>query len=233
MTAAVRRWAIVPAAGRGARFGSRTPKQYTRLNGRPMLSWTLRALLAERSITGIMVALSPGDRRFVRLPESRDPRVQTCIGGAQREDSVRASLAALGGNAQDADWVLVHDAARPCLARPDLRRLLSELSQDPVGGLLAVPVSDTLKAADDAGRARRTVPRDGLWRALTPQMFRYGLLSRALALCAERARPVTDEASAVEAIGLRPRLVTGRNDNIKVTSREDAALAASILRRGG
>jgi 2-C-methyl-D-erythritol 4-phosphate cytidylyltransferase len=232
MTAAVRRWAIVPAAGRGARFGGRTPKQYTRLNGRPMLSWTLQALLAERSLAGVMVALSPGDRRFGRLPEARDPRVRTCPGGAQREDSVRAALAALDGTARDSDWVLVHDAARPCLRKSDLRRLLDEVGNDPVGGLLAVPVSDTLKAGDGAGRARRTVARDGLWRALTPQMFRYGLLSRALTLCLERARAVTDEASAIEAMGLQPRLVRGHNDNIKVTNAEDAALAAAVLKLG-
>ena len=233
MIAAVRRWAIVPAAGRGSRFGSRTPKQYVRLNGQPMLSWTLAALLGERSIDGVMVALSPGDRRFARLAQARDARVLRCEGGARREDSVRAALAALGAVAGDADWVLVHDAARPCLRRSDLRLLLDELRNDPVGGLLAVPVSDTLKSADAGGRAAHTVPRESLWRAQTPQMFRYGLLSRALALCIERERAVTDEASAIEAIGLRPRLVRGRSDNIKVTSAEDAVLAAAILKRGG
>jgi 2-C-methyl-D-erythritol 4-phosphate cytidylyltransferase len=128
--------------------------------------------------------------------------------------------------------VLVHDAARPCLRRSDLQTLLREVGDDPVGGLLAAPVSDTLKAADATGRAARTVERDGLWRALTPQMFRYGLLRRALALCAARQRAVTDEASAIEAIGLRPRLVRGNNDNIKVTSAEDAALAVAILELG-
>jgi 2-C-methyl-D-erythritol 4-phosphate cytidylyltransferase len=233
MTAAVRRWAIVPAAGRGQRFGGRVPKQYTPLSGRPMLSWTLHALLAEPSIRGVMVALAPGDRRWTRIPESRDARVRSCLGGAQREASVRLALDALQDRARDADWVLVHDAARPCLRRSDLQTLLREVGDDPVGGLLAAPVSDTLKAADATGRAARTVERDGLWRALTPQMFRYGLLRRALALCAERQRAVTDEASAIEAIGLRPRLVRGNNDNIKVTSAEDAALAVAILELGG
>ncbi len=230
MTAAVRRWAVVPAAGRGTRFGARTPKQYTPLLGRPMLSWTLRALLSERSIAGVMVALAPGDRRWSRLPEARDPRVVTCTGGEQREDSVRRALDALADRVGVADWVLVHDAARPCLQRSDLRRLFEALDDDAVGGLLAAPVSDTLKADDGAGRVARTVPREGAWRALTPQMFRYGVLCRALALCRERARAVTDEASAVEAVGLRPRLVPGRGDNLKVTNAEDAALAAAILR---
>jgi 2-C-methyl-D-erythritol 4-phosphate cytidylyltransferase len=229
MTSAVRRWAIVPAAGRGDRFGGRLPKQYTPLRGQPMLSWTLRALLAERSISGVVVALAEGDRRWRRLPESRDPRVRACTGGARREISVAKALVSLEDRAQEADWVLVHDAARPCLRHEDLTALFQQLGDDPVGGLLATAVSDTLKAQDADGRARRTVDREGLWRALTPQMFRYGLLRRALALCLERERVVTDEASAIEALGLRPRLVRGHADNIKVTNAEDAALAEAIL----
>jgi 2-C-methyl-D-erythritol 4-phosphate cytidylyltransferase len=232
MNAAVRRWAIVPAAGRGQRFGSRTPKQYTPLLGRPMLSWALQALLVDRSIDGIVVALAPGDRRWRTIPEAKDARVRSCLGGAQREASVRNGLEALRDRARDSDWVLVHDAARPCLRKSDLQALVREIGDDPVGGLLAVPASDTLKVSDEAGRAVRTVPRDLLWRALTPQMFRYGLLRRALGLCLERDRVVTDEASAIEAIGLRPRLVRGRNDNIKVTSAEDATLAALLLGLG-
>jgi 2-C-methyl-D-erythritol 4-phosphate cytidylyltransferase len=197
-----------------------------------MLSWSLRALLVESSIRGVMVALAPHDRRWSRLAEARDARVRSCIGGERREGSVRLALEALEGVARDTDWVLVHDAARPCLRRTDLTSLLRAVGDDPVGGLLAVPVSDTLKSADGLGRSVRTVARDALWRALTPQMFRYGLLKRALALCLERERPVTDEASAIEALGLRPRLVRGHNDNIKVTSAEDASLAAAILDRG-
>lgn len=229
MRAAACRWAIVPAAGRGDRFGGSTPKQYVNLRGQPMLSWTLRALLADKSITGVVVALAAGDRRWARLPEARNARVTSCGGGARRELSVSVALEALAGRARDSDWVLVHDAARPCLRREDLTQLFDELNDDPVGGLLATPVSDTLKADDAEGRVRRTVERDGLWRALTPQMFRYGLLRRALRLCLERERTVTDEASAIEALGLRPRLVRGHGDNIKVTSAEDAALAAAIL----
>jgi 2-C-methyl-D-erythritol 4-phosphate cytidylyltransferase len=229
MKAAVRRWAIVPAAGRGDRFGGRTPKQYTALGGQPMLSWTLRALLAEPSITAIVVALAEGDRRWKRLPEAGNARVGSCTGGPRREVSVSRALAALGDRARDSDWVLVHDAARPCLHHDDLEVLFLQLGDDPVGGLLAAPVSDTLKAEDSRGRVLRTVDRDGLWRALTPQMFRYGVLKRALAMCLERSRAVTDESSAIEALGLRPQLVRGRADNIKVTSAEDAALAAVIL----
>ena len=227
-----RLFAIVPAAGRGERFGGRHPKQYAALLGRPVLSWSLGALLAVRSVRTVVVALSEGDRRFARLPEARDPRVRTCRGGARRELSVANALEALHGEARDEDWVMVHDAARPCLHPSDVRQLVAALQGDPVGGLLALPVGDTLKSAGRDGRCDRTVPREGLWRALTPQMFRYGVLRRALKLNLERERVVTDEASAVEALGLRPRLVTGRTDNIKITLPGDRGLAAAILQAG-
>jgi 2-C-methyl-D-erythritol 4-phosphate cytidylyltransferase len=226
-----RRWAIVPAAGHGSRFGAGLPKQYVAVLGRPLLSWTLSALLVEPRIEGIVVALALGDRHWRDLPEAHDPRVRHCAGGARRELSVANGLDALAGNASDTDWVLVHDAARPCLRPEDLDRLLTELADDPVGGLLAAPVGDTLKRADASGRALETVPRADLWRAYTPQMFRFGLLRRALRLCIERGRAVTDEAAAFESLGLRPRLVAGRTDNLKVTSPADAALAEAILRQ--
>ena len=229
MRRGARRWAVVPAAGRGERFGGSRPKQYVPLLGRPVLSWSLAALLAEPSISGVVVALAPGDRRFARLPEARDPRVRRCAGGARRELSVANALAALEGEARDHDWVLVHDAARPCLHRDDLRALLDVVGEDAVGGLLALPLSDTLKVADARGCSARTLPREGVWRALTPQMIRYGVLRRALALSIERGRTVTDEAAAVEALGMRPRLVAGRADNIKVTLPGDRAMAAAIL----
>lgn len=229
-----RLFAVVPAAGRGERFGARRPKQYAELLGRPVLGWSLGALLAHAPIRLVVVALAEGDRRFARLPEARDPRVRTCRGGARRELSVANALDALADEAREEDWVLVHDAARPCLHPADLRRLVDGLRGDAVGGLLALPVTDTLKAAGRSDQVERTVPREGLWRALTPQIFRYGLLRRALRLSVERERAVTDEASAVEALGLRPRLVPGRPDNIKVTLQEDRGLAAAILaaRRG-
>ena len=229
MNRRARRWAVVAAAGRGERFGHREPKQYARLGGRPVLSWSLGALLEESSITAIVVALAPGDRRFPRLAESRSPRVRSCEGGARRELSVANALRALEPEARDTDWVLVHDAARPCLRRSDVRVLIEALADDPVGGLLAVPLGDTLKAESADGRCERTVPREGLWRALTPQMFRYGVLRRALALSIDRERSVTDEAAAVELLGLRPRLVRGRGDNLKVTHPEDLVLAGAIL----
>jgi len=232
MSGRARRWAVVVAAGRGERFGGSTPKQYARLLGRPVLSWSLAALLASPAIDGIVVALAPGDRRWKRLAESRDPRVRTCAGGDRREASVSNALVALQAQARDGDWVIVHDAARPCLRRQDLDALIAATRNDAVGGLLAVPVADTLKADDGHGRSLRTADRSGLWRALTPQMFRYGLLRRALAMCLERERGVTDEASAIEALGLRPRLVPGRADNIKLTTPADIGLAEAILRAG-
>jgi 2-C-methyl-D-erythritol 4-phosphate cytidylyltransferase len=232
MSGRARRWAVVVAAGRGERFGGSAPKQYTPLLGRPALAWSLAALLASPAVDGVVVALAPGDKRWKRLPESRDPRVQTCVGGDRREASVANALAALAPQARDGDWVIVHDAARPCLTREDLDALIHATRRDAVGGLLAVPVPDTLKADDGGGRSARTVDRSGLWRALTPQMFRYGLLRRALALCIERERGITDEASAVEALGLKPRLVPGRADNIKLTTPADRVLVEAILRAG-
>lgn len=233
MSRSVRRWAVVAAAGRGERFGGRRPKQYAPLLGRPVLSWTLRALLAEPAIDGVMVAIAQDDRRFARLAEADDPRVRSCAGGARRELSVAAALRALEPELRDHDWVLVHDAARPCLQRADLRELVSGVGDDAVGGLLAVPLGDTLKAASEDRRCERTVPREGLWRALTPQMFRYGVLRRALTLCLDRERSVTDESTAVELLGLRPKLIAGRSDNLKVTRPEDLALAAAVLREAG
>jgi 2-C-methyl-D-erythritol 4-phosphate cytidylyltransferase len=232
VTLAVRRWAIVPAAGQGSRFGAALPKQYTALLGRPILSWTLAALLAEPGIDGIVVALAQGDTHWQGVPEFLDPRVRRCTGGARREHSVVNGLDALGAEARGMDWVLVHDAARPCLRRRDLELLFAALDADAVGGLLALPVSDTLKRDAGDQRVGQTVAREGLWRALTPQMFRYGLLLRALRLCLERDRPVTDEASAIESLGLQPWLVRGGAGNVKVTNPEDAALAEAILRAG-
>src|SRR5690606_4306112 len=156
----------------GERFGGRIPKQYAMLHGRPVIAWSVAALLAERSIARVLVVLAKGDRRWRSIAESRDPRVSTCAGGERREHSVANALAALAGVARERDWVIVHDAARPCLRREDLRSLLAATRADPVGGLLAVPVSDTLKKLGAGGRSERTVSRDGLWRALTPQVFR-------------------------------------------------------------
>ncbi|MFO1407203.1 MAG: 2-C-methyl-D-erythritol 4-phosphate cytidylyltransferase [Steroidobacteraceae bacterium] len=232
MTRRTRRWAVVAAAGRGERYGGRLPKQYEPLLGRPVLSWSISALLGSRALDGLCVALAPGDRRFSTLPEARDPRVVTCVGGDRREASVARALDALESSAGHDDWVLVHDAARPCLRTEDVERLLDAVRDDPVGGLLAARVADTIKVDDGRGRAARTADRSSLWRALTPQAFRYGMLRRALALCRERDRPVTDEASAIEALGLKPLLVEGRPDNLKITTPADRLAAEAVLGAG-
>lgn len=229
MPIAQRLWVMIPAAGVGRRMSAALPKQYLPLAGRTVLEWSLAPFLANASISGIVVGHASDDPHIGALV--RDARIRTCVGGAERADTVLRGLDAL--EADDNDWVLVHDAARPCLHADDLSRLIAELSSDEVGGLLACPVSDTLKSADAQGRVAATVPRDHLWRALTPQMFRYGLLRRALPHARERGLTVTDESSAVEALGHRPKLVAGRADNIKITVPEDLAHAEHILRARG
>ena len=223
-----RYFAIVPAAGTGARFGADRPKQYLDLLGRPLIYHTLAALTAHPAIERVWVVLSPDDSEWARhdwLPLG--PKLETVrCGGATRAESVHNGLRAASMAASDDDWILVHDAARPCLSQASLDRLIAELTPDPVGGILAVPVADTLKRADAAGRVAATEPRDGLWQAQTPQMFRYGLLQHALETC----REVTDEAGAVEALGHAPRLVPGDTMNLKVTYPADLAVAAMILR---
>lgn len=222
-----RHFAIVPAAGSGSRFGSRKPKQYLGLLGRPLLHHTLAALVDCPEIDRVWVVLSPEDGEWDGYDWSGlGPKLETLrCGGATRADSVRNGLRAAAMVASDDDWILVHDAARPCLSREMLAALLGELADDQVGGLLAVPVADTLKRADGERRVAATEPRDGLWQAQTPQMFRYGLLARVL------VEPLasTDEASAVEAAGFRPKLVQGDASNLKVTYPVDLRLAELIL----
>ena len=223
-----RHYAIVPAAGSGSRFGAGKPKQYLSLLGRPLIYHTLAALAACPAIDRVWVILAPDDAEWDRHDWSQlGPKLETLrCGGATRADSVGNGLQAAAMVAADDDWILVHDAARPCINNEMLAALFAELADDPVGGILAVPVADTLKRADAAQRVAATEPRDGLWQAQTPQMFRYGLLRAAL----EKCREVTDEAGAVEAMGLQPKLVRCDATNLKVTYPADLALAAMILR---
>ena len=223
-----RYFAIVPAAGSGSRFGASKPKQYLDLLGRPLIYHTLAALVAAPEIERVWVVLSPDDQEWGRHDwQGLGPKLETVrCGGETRAASVSNGLQAAAMVAADDDWVLVHDAARPCLDQQMLGALFATLENDSVGGVLAVPVADTLKRADAAGRVAATEPRDGLWQAQTPQMFRYRLLRDALAACAA----VTDEAGAVEAMGLAPRLVAGDTTNLKVTYPADLGLAAMILR---
>lgn len=226
-------WLIVPAAGIGQRMQSAVPKQYLTLKDRFVMDVTLSRLLAACSWEGCVVPLHPDDRWWPRSESASDSRIETCNGGAERVDSVIAALRYLKGHAGKDDWVLVHDVARPCIHRDDLLRLRAELADGTTGGLLAAPVSDTIKqVVPGAGYVSGTVDRRQLWRAFTPQMFRYGDLLQALEQGArDQPGAITDEASAMELAGFQPRVVAGRTDNIKITVPEDLALAEFILTR--
>jgi 2-C-methyl-D-erythritol 4-phosphate cytidylyltransferase len=220
---------LVAAAGGGTRFGTATPKQYAPLGGQPVILRTLARLRA-MSPDAIVVALAPDDRDYERIPERpADAQVLRC-GGDTRARTVAQAVEALAADYDDLDWIAVHDAARPCVPVEALARLVGTLRDDDVGGLLAVPVGDTLKRGEayaDAPRVEATVPRSGLWQAQTPQMFRLGVLRRAFARA--DAMQCTDESQAVEALGLAPRLVRGSAANLKITFPEDLALASAIL----
>ncbi|MBC3466011.1 2-C-methyl-D-erythritol 4-phosphate cytidylyltransferase [Pseudomonas sp. RW10S2] len=215
-------WAVIPAAGIGARMAADRPKQYLQLGRQTILEHSLDCFLDHPTLKGVVVSVAEDDPYWPGLRCASDPRIQRAAGGRERADSVLNALLLLHAQgAADDDWVLVHDAARPNLTRSDLDKLLSELADDPVGGLLAVPARDTLKRADATGRVSSTVDRSTVWQAYTPQMFRLGMLHRALAECLVADVAVTDESSAIEWAGHAPRLIEGRSDNIKVTRPED------------
>ncbi|MCQ4348471.1 2-C-methyl-D-erythritol 4-phosphate cytidylyltransferase [Pseudomonas stutzeri] len=215
-------WAVIPAAGVGARMRADRPKQYLRLGERTVLEHTLDCFLGHPALRGLVVCLAEDDPWWPTLACARDPRVQRAPGGCERADSVLGGLLHLRGlGAGEDDWVLVHDAARPNLSRQDLDLLLGELAEDPVGGLLGVPARDTLKRAGKDGRVCETVDRSVIWQAYTPQMFRLGQLHRCLADALVSRVAITDEASALEWGGFAPRLIEGRADNLKITRPED------------
>jgi 2-C-methyl-D-erythritol 4-phosphate cytidylyltransferase len=215
-------WAVIPAAGIGSRMRADRPKQYLQLGGRTLLEHTLQCFLDHPRLRRLVVCLAPGDSYWETLPCAADPRIVRAAGGDERADSVLRGLRCLQGlGAAAADWVLVHDAARPNLARQDLDGLLRALRTDPVGGLLAVPARDTLKRVGEDGRVAETIDRARVWQAYTPQMFRLGALQQALLDACSAGAAVTDEASAMEWAGHAPRLVEGRADNLKVTRPED------------
>lgn len=215
-------WVVIPAAGIGSRMRADRPKQYLQLAGRSILEHTLDCFLDHPQLKGLVLCLAADDPYWPALPGALDPRIQRVEGGAERADSVlNGLLQLLELGAQEGDWVLVHDAARPNLARADLDLLLAELADDPVGGLLAVPARDTLKRAGADGRVLETVDRSVIWQAFTPQMFHFAALHRALADALVAGVAVTDEASALEWAGLAPRLIEGRADNLKITRPED------------
>lgn len=228
-TDGVRLWAVVPAAGKGARMGADRPKQYLELAGRTVLEHTLRRLLDEPRISGIVVPMAADDTFGRAIIDSLGPRVVATLGGAERCHSVLNGLDALPDAADD-DWALVHDAARPCLRPGDLATLIAQLADSHCGGILAVPVRDTLKRCTVDGAIEHTVDRNRLWHALTPQMFRLSVLRNALRAALADARLVTDEAQAIELAGFVPRVVEGHADNIKITRPEDLPLADYYLR---
>ncbi len=222
-------FALVPAAGSGARMGAALPKQYLALAGRPLLYHTLKQLCACAEIERVFVVLAAGDRFFAQQDwQPFADRIEPLYcGGAARAVSVFNGLLAVRDLLAADDWMLVHDAVRPCLPADALQRLIDTLRNDAVGGLLALPVVDTLKRADAAGLVMQTEPRESLWQAQTPQMFRYRALLEALR--AFDPALATDEASAIEHLGQRPRLVNGDTRNLKVTYPHDLELAALIL----
>jgi 2-C-methyl-D-erythritol 4-phosphate cytidylyltransferase / 2-C-methyl-D-erythritol 2,4-cyclodiphosphate synthase len=235
-----RLWAIVPAAGRGERFASSAqhhlPKQYTPILGSTVLEWSLRALLVEPRIHAIVVVLAAGDTHWPSVSARlNSPKLLTAIGGAQRQDSVINGLEFLAALAADDDWILVHDAARPCLSPGDIGALADALehqsgsgASQAGGAVLAAPIVDTVKRDSPSGV--ETIDRTGLWRALTPQVFTFAQLRRALQEAARAGAAVTDEAQAMERIGVRAVLVRGSPFNIKVTRAEDLSVAAAILK---
>ena len=225
-------FALIPAAGSGTRLAAASPKQYLVLAGKPMLWHAIRALCVPQ-VAAVFVVLGANDEQFARHDwDAFAGKLHPLYcGGETRRDSVLNALVAVGGTVNADDWMLVHDAARPCLPAADLRRLLEEGAGDAIGAILALPVAETVKTAgkDEAGvqRIAATQDRSQLWLAQTPQMFRAGLLTQALS----RAASATDEAAAVEQLGLRPRLVLGSRQNLKVTYPEDVAIAEAILAR--
>ncbi|PNK65268.1 MULTISPECIES: 2-C-methyl-D-erythritol 4-phosphate cytidylyltransferase [Pantoea] len=218
--------AVVPAAGIGSRMQATCPKQYLTIGQQTLLEHSIARLFSHPAIKQVIVALSPDDAQFASLPLARDPRVLSVTGGETRAESVLAGLRA----AQGAGWVLVHDAARPCLHPDDLARLLQVRETSRVGGILAAPVRDTMKRGEPGVAAvAHTVEREDLWHALTPQFFPHQLLTACLTRALAEGATITDEASALEYCGYHPLLVSGRSDNIKVTRPEDLALAAFYL----
>ncbi len=225
------RWAVIPAAGKGRRMGAEVPKQYLSLGGRMVIDHTVERLLLHPALDGVYVALDEQDRLWDASAFASHPDLIRVKGGQERALSVLNALQALSEHASPGDWVLVHDAARPCVRREDIDRLIRVAESHSVGAVLGSALHDTIKRTDSAGCIQTTVDRTGLWRAFTPQMFRLGKLMDALAGALEAGVLVTDEASALEWSGERPQMVQGHLDNIKITQPGDLQLASFFLER--
>lgn len=222
-------WAVVPAAGFGTRMQAAAAKQYLALLGKTVLDHTLTRLTTYACFEKTVVAVSADDTVWPTTAWATHPGVISTLGGQDRVHSVLNGLVALQSYAKSSDWVLVHDAARPCITHADLDTLISQVGADAVGGLLGAPVRDTMKRTDAAHRITDTQERNNLWHAYTPQMFRYGVLVDAIHQALAKKYTVTDEASAVEFSGATPLMVAGRMDNIKITYPNDILLAAFYL----
>ena len=226
----IKYWVIIPAAGVGSRMNADRPKQYLPLINKTVIEHTLDKLLGYPLFDRLLVGISPEDQYWERLPVSHSSRVTRYEGGKQRVDTVLNGLKSIAGEASSGDWVLVHDVARPCILLEDIDRMISELEESQVGGILGVPVADTVKKVVD-GSIVDTVDRSSLWRAYTPQMFRYETLLRALENGLAKGVVITDEASAIEAEGLVPKMIQGSAENIKITQPGDLELAEIYLSR--
>jgi len=224
-------WVVIPAAGIGKRMDSDIPKQYLKLNDKTIIEHTLAVFDQHDAISEIVVSISEGDEYWASLNINLSKPLHVANGGQERCDSVLNALNSLENKAADDDWVLVHDAARPCLRHEDLTLLLETLEDHGVGGILAVPVRDTMKRSFDNNTIKETVKRENLWHALTPQMFHFSMLKNALESALNKNDLITDEASAIELAGYQPVLVEGHADNIKVTCPEDLVLASFFLQK--
>jgi 2-C-methyl-D-erythritol 4-phosphate cytidylyltransferase len=224
--------ALIPAAGVGERMGTSMPKQYAQLAGKPMLQHVMDTFSSSPLISHTFVVVSANDAYISDLPVAPRTTILKC-GGATRQASVTNGLLAMSSETQDDDWILVHDAARPGLTHDLLDKLIAFVKDDAVGGLLALPMVDTIKRSDGHGRAEMTVERSALWSAQTPQMFRHAQLLQALQQAQQHAKQITDEASAIEAMGHRPKLVEGGARNFKVTLPQDLLLAELIFKDQG
>ncbi|MEX1033451.1 MAG: 2-C-methyl-D-erythritol 4-phosphate cytidylyltransferase [Cellvibrionaceae bacterium] len=222
-------WAIMPAAGVGQRMNSHRPKQYLPLLGKTVIEHSLERLLALPEIEAVLVVTNAEDKIWPSLAISRDPRIETVSGGNERHRSVFNGMLALDNRADGSDWVLVHDAVRPCVTVDSIRNLMEQLAGHEVGGVLGYRLSDTLKKINPELGVEATLDRNAVWAAATPQMFRYGLLRKALARQVEVGSAPTDEAMAVEQLNLQPQMVAGSRDNIKITVVDDLRLAELIL----
>ena len=229
MTAGLRYWAVIPAAGIGTRMHASVPQQYISIHNKTILEHTLERFCSHPRIEGVVVAVSASDNIWTTLDISSHPKIMVVDGGVERCHSVLNGLRLLSERANSSDWVLVHDAARPCLRKEDIDRLIDTLAGHEVGGLLGLPVRDTMKRADTSCTILETVEREGLWHALTPQMFHLDVLISSLENALSQERVVTDEAQAIELSGLQPVLVEGHPDNIKITRNNDLALAELFL----